>query len=141
MERINNKGGATREDALRDYDIRVGPAVSGETLGVSLAAAEKYRDDGNEELERHNEREASAKCLVAICTRLQERGTPLPPNLQTTLEVIMERAAGQWNQYDGDFEGVELGTTEFDTVTKTITLRFECFGSMVGKHIIRLALT
>lgn len=139
-ERINNEKGAKRKDALRDRDNLVGPHFGAE-VGASLAVSEKYRDDGNQELERHNEREARTKCLAAICTKLQERGTPLPPNLQTTLEVIMERVAGQWNQYDGDFEGVDLGTTEFNTVTKTITIRFKCYGSLVREHIIRLALT
>ncbi len=140
-ERINNEKEAIREDTFRDYDIRVGPGVSGEAIGVSLAAAEQFRDDGSLELEKHEGKEARTKCLIAICAKLRERGTPLPPNLQTILEVIMARVPGQWNQYDGDFEGVDLGKTEFDTATKTITIRFECFGSMVGKHIIRLALT
>lgn len=77
-ERINNEKEATRKNALRDYDIRVGPVVSGETIGVSLAAAEKFCDDGNLELEKHEEKEARTKCLTAICTKLQERRMFLP---------------------------------------------------------------
>lgn len=150
-ERINNKKGAERKDAFRDYDIRVGPSVSGETLGVSQAAGEKHRNDGNEELERHEGKENREKCLVAIVKKLAERGTPIPPDLQEVLKVVMERVAGQWDQYyykdkEGEeydeYDGeVRLGKVTFDTLSKAITINFECFGQIVGEQAFRLALT
>ena len=138
-ERMNNEKSATREDARAELLLR--DPAHGEVLGVSQATAEARRGDEHVELEKHERNAWRENCLSAICARLEERGTPLSEHLQMVLAVVMERVPGEWNQYDGDPEGVDLGKIEFDTASQTITIRFESWGEMIGKHIIRLALT
>lgn len=149
-ERINNEKGATRTDAFRDRDNLVGPHFGAE-VGASLAVSEKYRDDGNEELERHEGKENRKGCLAAILKKLTRQGTPIPPDLQEVLRVVMERVPGQWDQYyykdqEGEeydeYDGeVRLGKVTFDTLNKAITINFEFFGQTVGEQAFRLALT
>lgn len=149
-ECMNNEKGAKRKDAFRDRDNVVGPHFGAE-VGASLAASEKYRDDGNEEFERHEGKENREKCLAAIVKKLAKRGTPIPPDLQEVLKVVMERVAGQWDQYyykdkEGEeydeYDGeVRLGKVTFDTLSKAITINFEFYGQTVGEQAFRLALT
>lgn len=140
VERMNAEKGATRKDILHEHMVIRG-TLSGETVGVSLAAGEKYREDGNEHDENGERNRRRKACMFDICTQLEKRGTPLPEDLQIVLAVVMEHVAGNWNDYDGDEEGIALGTVEFNALEKVVTIRFESFGENVGKNVIRLALT
>ncbi len=131
---------ATRSEATREA-LEKGTTTP-EIIAASAAVAEAKRDaepTANERSEKEKGRRKA--CLSTIREKLKARETPLDDATTSILSIIMEQTPGEWNEYDGDPEGVDLGKVEFDPSTQTITIRFESYEQMIGKRVITLART
>lgn len=110
-----------------------------EIIVTSATVAEAKRDEErvtDERLEKEKGRRRA--CLSAIREKLKARGTPIDDTTASILSIVMEKTPGEWNEYDGDPDGVDLGKIDFDPTTQTITIRFEAYGYELGKRIITL---
>ncbi|MEK9156755.1 MAG: hypothetical protein AAB448_01310 [Patescibacteria group bacterium] len=111
-----------------------------EIITASAAIAESKRDTEPEANERSEKEKGRRKtCLSAIQKKLEARETPIDEASALILSIIMEGTPGEWNEYDPGY--LDLGKVEFDPSTQTITIRFECYGEIIGERVITLART
>lgn len=137
-DQINAELAAARSEATKKA-LEKGTTTP-EIVAASAAIPEAKRDTepvANERSEKEKGRRKA--CLAAIREKLKARETPLDDATASILSIIMEQTPGEWNEYDGDPEGVDLGRIDFDPSTQTITIRFESYEQMVAKRVITLA--
>lgn len=137
-DKINADLAATREEAIKQA-LEKG-ATTPEIITTGIAAADAKRDTepvASERLEKEEGRRRA--CLKAIREKLKAQETPIDDATASILSVIMEKASGEWNEYDGDPEGVDLGRIDFDPSTQTITISFKSDGYPVGKRVLTLS--
>lgn len=123
-----------------EYALGTGAATP-EKLQISREIAERTRNDEHVDTENQERAAWRKRCFDAIIVKLEQQGIKLPDATKIILAEVMEKTQGEWNQYNGDPEGVDLGRIDFDSSTQTITIRFESYEQMIGKRIITLTHT